>query len=232
MFKKLLVTAVVILFAQTLALGQGVTPDLSQGKTAMLFSFSGLSNLGTGNFEGGLGVKYYYSQGLALRLGLQFATANEDIPANPSPGQSGVDGEQSATRLGISAAAELHRGVGRANAYLGGGLGFSRTSTESKSPALGATSQVVVKNNDTGENIAGAGTFLGGRTFSLFALAGVEFFVFKEASLAAEYRLGFSSLSRSDQEITAGNQTITTKIGGSSGIGITNSGVLTLAFYF
>jgi len=232
MFKKLLVAAVAILLFQTAAFGQGVTPDLAKGKTAMLFSFSGLSNLNAGDFEGGLGVKYYYQQDLALRLGLQFATASEDVPANPSPGQTGIDGEQSATRFGISAAAELHRGVGRANAYLGAGLGFSRTSTESKSPALGAISQVVVKNNDGGENIAGAGTFFGGSAFSLFALAGVEFFVVKEVSLAAEYRLGFLSLSRADEERTAGNQTLTTKVGGSSSVGIANSGVLTLAFYF
>lgn len=232
MIKKLIVLVTVVILTQTLAFGQGITPNLAKGTTALLFSFGGLSNLSAGDFEGGLGVKYYYQQGLALRFGLQFATANEDIPANPSPGQTGIDGEQSATRLGISAAAEWHRSVGRANAYLGGGLGFARTSTESKSPALGTTSQVVVKNNDGGESIAGAGTFFGGSAFNLFALAGAEFFVVKEVSLAAEYRLGFSSLSRADEERTAGNQTITTKVGDSSGVGITNSGVLTLAFYF
>jgi hypothetical protein len=232
MFKKLLAAVMTILFVQTLALGQGVTPDLAKGKTAMLFSFSGLSNLSAGNFEGGLGVKYYYKEGVALRLGLQLATANRDLPANPPAGVQGTDGEQSGTRLGISAAAEWHRGAGRANAYLGVGVGFATTSTESKNPVVGASSQTVVKNNDNGETIAGVGTFLGGANLNVFALAGAEFFVFKEVSLAAEYRLGFSSLSRADEEITSGNQTITTKVGGSSGLGITNSGVLTLAFYF
>ena len=232
MIKKLMFLVAVILLTQALALGQGITPNLAGGTTAMLFSFSGLSNLGAGNFEGGMGVKYYYTTGVALRLGLQFATANRDLPANPPAGLQGTDGEQSATRFGISAAAEWHRGVGRANAYLGAGLGFAKTSTESKIPVVGASSQTVVKNNDSGENIAGGGFFLGGTNFSLFALAGAEFFVFKEVSLAAEYRLGFSSLARADEEVTSGNQTITTKVGGSSGVGITNSGLLTLAFYF
>ncbi|MCG3121069.1 MAG: hypothetical protein ALAOOOJD_04016 [bacterium] len=232
MLKKLFAAVIAVGLLHTLAFGQGITPNLAKGTTALLFSFNGLSNLNAGDFDGGVGVKYYYKDGVALRLGLQFATASRDLPANPPAGLQGKDGEQSATRFGVSAAAEWHRGTGRANAYLGAGLGFATTSTESKSVALGTANQTVVKNYDNGESIPGAGIFLGGTNFNLFALLGAEFFVFKEVSLAAEYRLGFAKLSRADEEITSGNQTITTKVGGSSGVGISNSGVLTLAFYF
>lgn len=232
MLKKLFAAVIAVGLLHTLAFGQGVTPNLAKGTTALLFSFDGLSNLNAGDFDGGVGVKYYYKDGVALRLGLQFAKANRDLPANAPAGLQGTDGEQSATRLGLSAAAEWHRGTGRANAYLGAGLGFATTSTERKSPVIGTTSQAVIKNNETGETIPGAGTFVGGTNLNLFALLGAEFFVFKEVSLAAEYRLGFAKLSRADEEVTSGNQTTTTKVGDSSGLGITNSGVLTLAFYF
>jgi opacity protein-like surface antigen len=216
-----------LLLAPSLVLAQSSAPNLVKGSKAMLFSFNGFSNLGAGNFDGGIGVKYYYQQRWALRAGLQFSSLSEDIPANPPAGVQGIDGERSGTSFGVSAAAERHAGTGRVSAYFGGGLGFSTTSTESKSPAIGTASQTIVKNRQTGEL-----GFLGGSSFSLFALAGVEFFLFKEVSLAAEYRLGFLKLSRADQETTSGNQTTTIKVGDRSGLGIDNSGVLTLAVYF
>lgn len=216
-----------LLLAPALALAQGVAPNLVKGSKSMLFSFNGLSNLGAGNFEGGVGVKYYYKAGLAFRASLQFSTLSEDIPANPPAGVQGIDGERSGSSFGVSAAAELHRGTGRVSAYFGGGLGFSKTSTESKSAVIGTASQTIVKNRQAGEL-----GFLGGSSFNLFALAGVEFFIFKEVSLAAEYRLGFLKLSRADQETTSGNQTSTIKVGDRSGFGIDNAGVLTLAVYF
>jgi hypothetical protein len=221
-----------VLLASALASAQSISPNLTQGTTSLLFSFGGFSNLNAGNFDGGIGVKYYLQNRTALRIGVQIATADQDIPANPGAGQQGTDGEASGSRLGISAALEFHRGTGRANAYLGGGVGFNKTSTEVKSPALGATTtQTVVKNDRNGETISGI-TFLGGTGFNVFALAGAEFFLFQELSLAAEYRLGFAKLSRSDEEITSGNQTTTTKVGASSGLGVNSAGVLTLAIYF
>ncbi|MCI0698925.1 outer membrane beta-barrel protein [candidate division KSB1 bacterium] len=220
-------TVACLLLAPSLVLAQGAAPNLVKGSKAMLFSFNGFSNLGAGNFDGGIGVKYYYQQRWALRAGLQFSSLSEDIPANPPAGVQGIDGERSGTRFGVSAAVERHAGTERVSAYLGGGLGFSTTSTESKSPAIGTASQTTVKNSQAGEL-----GFLGGSSFNLFALAGVEFFLFKELSLAAEYRLGFLKLSRADQETTSGNQTSTIKVGDRSGFGIDNSGVLTLAVYF
>jgi hypothetical protein len=230
--RKSIIICAGLLLAPALASAQSLSPNLAKGTKSLLFSFGGFSNLNAGNFDGGIGAKYYLKDKTALRVGLQLATADQDLPANPGTGQQGTDGEASGNRLGISAALELHRGSARANAYWGGGIGFSKASTEVKSPVIGpTTNQTTVKNDRNGESINGV-TFLAGTGFNLFALAGAEFFLFQEVSLAAEYRLGFAKLSRADEEITSGNQTTTTKVGSSSGLGINSAGVLTLAIYF
>jgi opacity protein-like surface antigen len=221
--RKVIMVCAGVLLLNAQASAQSISPNLTKGTESLLFSFGGFSNLTAGNFDGGIGAKYYFKDRAALRLGVQIATADQDIPANPGPGQQGTDGEASGSRLGVSAALELHRGTGRANVYLGGGVGFSKASTEVKSPVIGpSTNQTIVKNDRNGESINGI-TFLAGTGFNLFALAGAEFFLFQEVSLAAEYRLGFAKLSRSDEEVTSGNQTTTTKVGASSGIGVNSA---------
>jgi opacity protein-like surface antigen len=229
--KKVFVIFAMVLVS-SLAYGQGVNPNYSAGSKAMLFSFDGLSTLRAGAFDGGIGAKYFLGPKMALRGALQFATSSEDLPANAGAGQQATDGEQSATQFGISAALEFHLGTKRANPYLGGGLSLSTTSTESTDPVAGpATNQTKVENSRFGESVNGK-PFVAGTTLGVFGMAGVEFFLLNEVSLSAEYRLGISKNSRADQKITSGNQTTTTKIGGGSEFGTSNSGLLTLAVYF
>jgi hypothetical protein len=60
MLKKLFAAVIAVGLLHTLAFAQGITPTLAKGTTALLFSFNGLSNLNAGDFDGGVGVKYYY----------------------------------------------------------------------------------------------------------------------------------------------------------------------------
>jgi opacity protein-like surface antigen len=205
--------------------------SIAERSKALLFSFSGLSNLGANEFQGGIGGKYFLSNDMALRAGLQFATASQTIPANPPAGVSGQDGTVSALQLGVSGVIEYHLTRTRVSPYIGGGLGISYTTTESKNAIVGGGSQTTVKNDISGETIGGA-NFAGGMEFTIGAVAGVEFFVSKEVSLGAEYMLGFITNSRLDQEVSNGTTTTTTKTGGLTMIGIKSSGVLTLAVYF
>lgn len=202
---------------------------------ALLFEFSGFSNIAAGNFEGGIGGKYFLNNNMGIRASLQFATASSDLPANPGAGQGGIDGDVSATQFGISGALEYHFGIGRVSPYLGGGLGFSTTSTTSKQPVTGPLNaqlvQVEVKNRIGGENINGT-TFTGGTSFRIFGELGVELFLFREFSLSAEYRLGFVSASQADQEITANNTTETTTGPTTTAFGIDSQGFITMAIYF
>ncbi|MGH2568934.1 MAG: outer membrane protein, partial [Bacteroidota bacterium] len=186
------------------------------------------ATLNANAFDGGIGVKYYLSDEWAARGGLQFASANQNVP-HPSP--PGTDGSISAWSVGVSGSLEYHLTKTRVSPYLGGGVGFSLARTESKSIADPGADQTTTKNFFGGVTIGGQ-PYLSGTRLSVFGLAGVEYFFVKEVSLAAEYRLGFASTSRPDQEVIVGNTTTTTPIGSTTVLAIATGGVLTLAVYF
>ena len=123
--KKVLLTAFALLVVASVSFGQEVMPSLTGGSKALLFSFGGLSNLGANNFNGGFGAKYYLSSSMAVRAGLQFASASTTTPANPAAGDVGVDGSTSSTTIGVGAAIELHLATARVSPYIGAGVGFS-----------------------------------------------------------------------------------------------------------
>lgn len=202
---------------------QEVMPNLAGGSKALLFQFGGLNNLAANNFNGGFGAKYYLSSSMAVRGVLQFSSNSTSTPANPAPGDVGADGSTSNTTIGVGGGVELHMGSGRVSPYIGAGVGFSTTSTESKNAATAtppATPTQTTTKNATGNT-----------TFTVYGMAGFEFFLWKELSLSGEYRLGFSSTALKDVEVTTGPTTVTTKQGSSSSIGINAQGVLTLAIY-
>lgn len=233
--KRLFVAAIVTSLVSSMSFGQDVVPSINAGSKALLFSFGGLSFLSAGTFDGGVGARYYLNESMSVRAGLQFTSASQTNPANPAVGQSGTDGTASATVLGVEGAAEWHMGKGRVIPYMGAGLAFATTSTDSKPAVTGAPPLVQSETKNSGGGLTVNGTnYAGGTTLQVFALAGVEFFLYKELSLAAEYQLGYMSISRKDQVFSpgGGGASTTTKIGSGSNIGITNSGVLTLAVYF
>lgn len=201
------------------------------GAKALVFSFSGLGNLNLNQFEGGIGAKYAMTDGMLIRGGVQFAIASRDVPANPPAGQTGTDGSVSANAFGVSGALEYHLARTRVSPYIGAGLGISFTSTESKNAVAGATAQTTTKNNTAGEVIDGT-TYLGGMMLGIFAAGGLEYIVTNNVSLGAEYRFGYSTTSRYDEEATSGNTTVTTKVGSSSLLGISTGGSLMFAVYF
>jgi hypothetical protein len=225
---KVLFTALCCTMLPISAANAEVSPTIGTGSKALLFSFSGLSFLNANAFNGGIGGKYFLMENLALRGGLQFMSVSKSIPANPPVGVTGTDGSQSAFQLGINAAAEYHLSKARVSPYVGGGLLFSTTSTNNKTPVTGAAASVETKNARNGENIDGT-TYLGGLSFGVSGLGGVEFFITNEISLAAEYQLGYTLLSRYSEKVVNG---LETKVGSKNTIGITSTGALTLAVYF
>lgn len=210
---------------------QDVFTPPSTGSMALLFEFDGLNTLRANAFDGGLGFKMFFAPNMAFRGSLQFAHASSDIPANPGAGQTGSDGDESGTTFGISAALELHLASRRVSPYIGGGVAFSSTSTEENTPTVGNQVKTTVKNRIGGVNINQV-TFTAGTQFSVFAMVGAELFIIRELSLAAEYQLGYTKFSQSDQEVTQGATTVKTTGPGSSSFGIQSQGVFTLAFYF
>jgi hypothetical protein len=219
-----IITSLTLFF--TIAFGQEQEDKtfIDKGSKAILFEFSGLAYLGANEFNGGIGGKYFIKSNWAIRAGVQYINVSEDVPFQ---GTGGIDGEAQASQFGISAALEIHITRKRISPYYGAGLNLAFASTEYKSAEAIATDQVIIKNDRDGEF-----GYYGGTEITIFGLAGVEVFVFKSLSLAAEYRLGFSDISLKDEERTQGNTTVTYKQGSMKAFGIASSGVLTLAVYF
>jgi opacity protein-like surface antigen len=213
----------------SIASGQEFPTSVHGGAKALLFTFSGLSNLGANSYNGGVGGKYYLSDPLAIRGGLQFSYFSQNVAANPPAGTTGEDGSASAFRLGLNAAAEYHLTTNRLSPYFGGAINFTTTSTETETAVVGNPPgpQTTTKNGTAG--VAG---FFGGLNFGLGLLAGAEFFLTREISLGAEYVLGFSMLSPYDQKVTSGSTTVTTEGNSSWTLNAASTGTLILAVYF
>ena len=62
-------------------------PFVKNNSNALLFTFGGLSNFNVGNFNGGIGVKHFLSDNMALAGQLNFATTSTSLPASPGPGE-------------------------------------------------------------------------------------------------------------------------------------------------
>lgn len=169
--KKLISVVLALILAVPFALGQiaakSPPPAPYSGWTALLFSFDGLSFIRAGNFDGGIGGKIYVSYDLAFRGVLRFTTASGTTPANPPAGQTGTDGEVSATQFGVSAAVEYHVRKGHVSPYAGVGVGFSTTSTEEKPSVVGNVNQSTTKNSRCGLTVNGV-QFNGGLNFDFF----------------------------------------------------------------
>jgi len=137
------------------ATSEGVLPAIGLNAKGLLFTFNGLSFLGTGVFNGGIGGKYYLQESIALRTGLQFLMVSKSIPANPPVGVSGTDGSQSVFQIGVSPAIEYHLSKARLSPFVGGGLLFSTTSTVNKTAVTGGAASVETDNATGGETIDG-----------------------------------------------------------------------------
>jgi opacity protein-like surface antigen len=223
--KKVAILFTILILVGSMSFGQDVVPGPSAGSKGFLFSFSGLSNLGAGTYEGGLGAKLYLSDYSAVRVGVQLGLSSTKTPPNPPAGWQSADATTSDNTFGVGGAIELHFTKSRVSPYFGVGIMFSTRSTESKTsavaPAGGTLTQTTTKNDN------------GSTAISIGALLGVEYYITNGVSLSAEYQLGFTSTSNKDLEVTTtGSPTVTTKRGSSTSIGIANSGLLTLAIYF
>jgi hypothetical protein len=241
MFKK--IALILVLFTCISFAQKDHDPFMYSGSKAVLFSFSGLSNLGANNFDGGAGFKFYLTSPMALRIGVQVGLTGSTVPANPSTGQTGMDGTTSQTSFGVEAALEYHLTTSRVSPYFGGGVGFGTSSNELKSMEVGTgtLTQITVKDYNGNLPVLGLGlpsdgiTYKAGTSFNVFALMGIEYFIVDAVSLSGEYRLGYTTLSPSDQVVSSsapGSTSQTTKGTSSHSFNLNSIGVLTLAVYF
>jgi opacity protein-like surface antigen len=167
MIRKLSVlTSVLIILGASISNAQTLSVA-KQGDKAVLFNFVGLSAIDLGAYQGGIGGKYFFSDGLAARAMLLFGVDNKTTSGIPQ-------GTDNSLSFGIGGGIEYHLPLAyHVSPYLGGILSF-RTSAETVNPGANKTSST---------------------SFGLGAIGGIEYFFNENLSLAAEYQFGFTSTS-------------------------------------
>jgi opacity protein-like surface antigen len=154
----------------------------AEGNKAILFNFSGFN---ANTYMGGIGGKYFVSDGLGLRGMLMFGIDNKTT-------NTPIQQTDNSLSFGIGIGLEYHLpSVSGVSPYLGGGLSYATNSTTSNPGSAKTTTN----------------------KFSLGALGGFEYFFTQNVSLGAEYQLGIAIASNtpaggsSSDEFTFGFQT-------------------------
>ena len=185
-----------------------------EGDKAWLFTLSGLSNLGVGGYNGGLGLLYYLSDDLGLTVGLGFSTSSTTTKA--PAGSGGADQKESSLGLTLSPGVRFNlASSGPIVGYAGVGVlvGIASETTENPNHVSGA------KVETSSTNIGAAVT------------VGAEWFAWSNVSLGASYSLAFTT-SSGKVKTTSGGTTTEQDAPSTTTIATTPSGAFTLSIYW
>ncbi len=184
MFRYFAVLAIVLCLAIPSANAQP-SNAASAGNKALLFNFSGLGTLNLGEYQGGIGGKYFLSNGTAVRGMLLFGIDNQT-----NKGAAGfTDATDNKFSFGLGGGLEYHMPLASSvSPYLGGGLFFT-TSSETYTPSVfvGGTA-TSTKTSQT--------------AFGLGAIGGVEYFFNSNISLSAEYQFGVTFTNQTNPDVS------------------------------
>ncbi len=210
--KKVTIVLLAVVFA--VSLGFAGEPKTKMGDEALLFSFSGLSNLAVGNYGGGLGAKYYFQDDMAFRGSLGFSygsSTQKDNSATPGP-------DAKTSNMSFSLMPGIQHNIatnGSVVAYVGASAGFWWSSNTTENAGF----------------VSGTKTVSTSTSFGIGGFAGFEYFAWDNISLGGEYNL-MLNIGSSSVENTAGGVTAKTDGPSTMGLGIGSSGALTAAVYF
>jgi len=150
-----------------------------KGKWGISLSASGLSNLGIGLYQGGIGVKYWFSNGFALKTILGLSAKSK---TNHSADISYTDNKINQASFSVNLGTEFHFSKdSRFSPYVYTGFNYTTTTrTEYFSiPVTNPPGWSTKQHNSTG-------------SFGLDGTIGLEYFFNKRFSLAGEYQVGLS----------------------------------------
>ncbi len=190
---------------------QAAEVNTSAGDKALVFQFSGLSALGLSGYNGGVGARYYLSDGMAIRPGLDIGVSSME-----TKGVAGFSDEKdSRTSLGLSVALEKHlTGPTAISPYIGAGLGFGMSSVvEEPSVPSSPASGTILKTTDSSTN------------FGVFVLGGFEWGFTESLTLGGEYRAGLNYGSGDTETERQGAATVKTDETTSLNLGFSTASV-------
>jgi opacity protein-like surface antigen len=185
-----------------------------EGDKAWLFTLSGLSNLGVGGYNGGLGLLYYLSDDLGLTVGLGFSTSSTTMKA--PAGSGGADEKESSLGLTLSPGVRFNlASSGPVVGYAGVSVLVGISSETTENPNYVSGNKV-----ETSSTSIGAGVTVG-----------AEWFAWSNVSLGASYSLAFTT-SSGKTKTTSGGTTTEQDAPSTTTIATTPSGAFTLSIYW
>jgi len=185
-----------------------------EGDKAWLFTLSGLSNLGVGGYNGGLGLLYYLSDDLGLTVGLGFSTSSTTTKA--PAGSGGADQKESSLGLTLSPGVRFNlASSGPIVGYAGVGVLVGIASETTENP-----------NYVSGDKVETSSTNIGAAV-----TVGAEWFAWSNVSLGASYSLAFTT-SSGKVKTTSGGTTTEQDAPSTTTIATTPSGAFTLSIYW
>lgn len=181
MRKKLFLSGLIIVcvaFFLCLLPFKGANSEVEHGKTGLRFTVQGLDYIGVGKVEGGIGLKVWLADNVAVRgdFGVGFSSFTQE-PTN----EDYTDYKEKEREISFGVGPEYHPLAGnRVSPYIGVGINFSISTTEYE-PFIHKTnpSPYDTKLEKWSSTGFGAGV-----------LVGVEFFMGNHLSLSGEYELG------------------------------------------
>jgi hypothetical protein len=154
--------------------------EIGKGSKAVCFTFNGLSNLGLGTINGGIGGKYWISNDKAVMPIFLFGLNSTTVQAPTGM----TNDNNSILEFGLRVNLEIHKPISNSiSPYYGFGIGFRSISNTRKpsiptsNPTAGITQET--KSSET--------------TFIVGGLIGIEFFIRKNISLSGHYTFDFES---------------------------------------
>jgi opacity protein-like surface antigen len=177
-----LITCVAVAILLIAVVAQAAEVPTSAGDKAMIFRFKGLDHLSLRNYHGdyGIGMRYYLSDGMALRGGV---ILGKDDYTEESDTEGYADEEWNDSAYGLEAVLEMHMEgpCASVSPYYGVGAGFESWKEEHTYPinSQGDTDSTTDK----------------GSGFRVFGALGFEWGFTNCMTLGGEYQLGFTSYS-------------------------------------
>lgn len=225
---KQLIAAVLVL---TMACGTALAADNSKpvqkaGSTALMFDLGGLANLSAGNYQGGVGFKYYISNGFAVRAAVGFGMTSTTTknPADPVPTTQESESKLSGMNFSIAPGIQYNVATSAAVvAYVGAQISYTMGS-QTRTGNANNFNVGFSKDHEYKESTS---------TFGGAAFVGVEWFAWDNISFAGEYRFSFSTTSgKAETKNATTSESSDAPSSTSFGLGSANSANLTLCVYF
>ncbi|MBN2564421.1 MAG: outer membrane beta-barrel protein [Candidatus Eisenbacteria bacterium] len=203
------VAVVIMIFAM---FAQAAEVPTSAGDKAMVFTFHGFDNLGaTGYSDYGFGMRYYLSDGMAVRAGLTFGMMNvKEDPCETYDDPDDVESKLEGKLYGVEAVLEMHLEgpCASVSPYLGVGGGYTTGSVE-------YTDWTIEKKWGDDEYLDGVTDKTS--AYKAFGVAGFEWAFTSCMTFGGEYRLGLEGLTEeTEEEGVAGSWKTTTTATGFS----------------